>query len=315
MKKFNLSLNKMLISLFLIILVNFSFSFKSKKGKTYTLKQEKNEIFNIENKSFADFFKEKCYSLKGKYSLLKEVSDADMTIKAEPVILIYTKQIFELSLIHNDESFKLFSQGSENLKKIEEMPNTPCLNLTFEEETKSKLIKIHKITICGDTKKKTTELKTTWEEFENTCVNKDPLLVEDFSYLNKLVAANSGYKEEKKGIYDDVAYINPAKPKSKKEIEKELLKGKVASIKNKLLEKKSSESELCRKKKLIELDEKIEKKEEEFLKSQREKKYAKEEAPELNSENDKALKTLNKIEGKLNIQIEDVKKKSEKLDY
>lgn len=281
---------------------------KAPTNSKYTIKFEENDTFSKANSGIQNF-KDRCVSLVGKYQFVTNIDANNLIIKTAPILLKMTKDNFQL-LLQDDETFKIFDLKTSFIVDISELmkdqKDLPCIAIKFEEITNSKLVKVHNINVCGRTLKEITVVKDSWTELFNACVTKDPLIVQDFRELNRLVKSATAQLNGPVDIFESVTYINPKKEKSPREIQKELLKGKIEVIKTKMLEKKFSEKELCRKEKLKAMDEKLDQEEEDRLKKLNAPVESKE-SPILSDSNSEALKSLANIEKTLNNQLSTVK--------
>jgi len=282
----------------------------------YTIEFQDNEIFNKVNK--VDSVSEKCLSLKGIYYLVIETDKANLKIKTSPIVMTLTRDFFELSLVNNNNSFELFELQQSFLKNISPLipaqKDLSCVTINFEEITDTKLIKVHNIDLCHKNIKELEKIKTTNDQFNNECIRRDHRLVDDFSLINSLIAENPESSKAKTSILDSVAYNNPVKPKSKKEIQKEILKKKVKNLKLKLNENNLYSQELCRHKKLKKMDQKMDEIDEEKAKILSRGSIYSSNDSDLNEESDDAIKTLDKIEKKVSSKIKQNKNSINKVN-
>lgn len=322
--------NKYSLTTFILILVINSLFVKicSKNTRTdnssdaapakYTIDFQENEVFTDANK--VDDSSEKCLSLKGIYYLVIETDKADMKIKASPIVMSLSRDFLSLSLLDNNNSFQLFELQMSFIKNITPLipaqKDLACVTINIEEITDTKLIKIHNIDLCHKNIKQLAKIKTTVDQFNNECIRRDPRLVENFSLINSLIQENPGFSGAKApSIMDSVSYDNPVKPKSKKDIQKEILRSKVKNLKLKLNENNLTSQELCRHKKLKKMDLKMDVIAEAKAKIlNRGSIYSMNDSDINNEESDEAIRTLDKIEKKVSSKIKDGKNKIDSIN-
>lgn len=287
---------------------------EDKQNNKFSVTYKTNEKFDKVNQSVQNY-QEKCLKFIRKLQLVTDIDYTNMVVTTVPIIVKLNKDEL-LLLLQDDDSYVMFSKLTSFIDNttplLENHLDLPCIKIKFEEVTPSTLIKIHFVELCGKNTKDIEPLTRAITEFTNECLNKDPRLVEDFSELNKLVSRNAPGKKQEINVLDSISYSNPKKEKSPREIQKELLKEKIAIIKLKLLEKKFAEKELCRQDKLKKLDEKLDKIEEEDIKKQNSP-VIKDKIPVL-TENNSSIKSLDKIEKQLDTQISTVKSALKSLE-
>ena len=321
--------NKYSLTTFILILVINSLFLKicSKNTRTdnsadaapakYTIDYQENDTFMEANK--VDDSSEKCLSLKGIYYLAIENDKANMKIKASPIVMSLNRDFFTLSLLDNNNSFQLFELQVSFIKNITPLitaqKDLACVTINFEEVTDTKLIKVHNIDLCHKDGKQLAKIKTTVDQFNNECIRRDPRLIENFSQINSLIQESPVFEGAKApSIMDSVSYDNPVAPRSKKDIQKDILKSKVKNLKLKLNENNLTSQELCRHKKLKKMDLKIDEIAEAKAKIlNRGMIYSTGDGDINSEESDEAIKTLDKIEKKVSGKIKANKQKSESI--
>ena len=322
--------NKYSLTTFILILVLNSLFLKicSKNTRTdnsadaapakYTIDYQENDAFMEANKEVSDS-SEKCLSLKGIYYLVIENDKANMKIKASPIVMSLNRDFFTLSLLDNNNSFQLFELQMSFIKNITPLitaqKDLACVTINFEEITDTKLVKVYNIDLCHKNGKQLAKFKTTVDQFNNECIRRDPRLIENFSQINSLIQESPVFAGAKApSIMDSVSYDNPVAPRSKKDIQKEILKSKVKNLKLKLNENNLTSQELCRHKKLKKMDLKMDEIAEAKAKIlNRGSIYSMQDGDINNEESDEAIKTLDKIEKKVSGKIKANKQKSDSI--
>ena len=291
--------------IFILILINCSNS--KQTNEKYKIILNKDKIFEERNRLVKYKF-EDCKVVEGVYYIFNNDDKVKKEIYTLPIYLNLDLNLFSLGL-EKGNTFLIKKFETRNIINSKQLETGNCVEITVEDITKNNTLAIQSLEICHPDNTHFNNLVQSLKKFVYNCgVNldiKNGSLLKDFTELNQLSKKNLITNTEK-DLFSQVSYVNPQKPKTKRDLLKEQLKQKVGEIKVKVMEKIVSEHQVERLTKLDEVNTKLKFEEKTVSKP-------KNEVDEMkNDVGEKALNNIYKLEKEVDSKIEKLKEESKK---